>query len=457
MYDTIIIGAGMSGLAAGIRLAHFEQRVCILERHSTIGGLNSFYRLNGRNFDVGLHALTNYVPPGTKVGPLSRLLRALRIGWDQLPLCQQVGSAIAFPGVRLRFNNDFEFLLSEVHRAFPGEEDGLRRLAAALAPYEEYGQARHSGSARAVLESHVREPLLREMLLCPLAFYGSPREHDPNFDEFSILFRSIFLEGFARPQAGVRELLKLIVRKYKEVGGELRLRCGVRRLIVSGDCVQEVELDDGTRLAARRVLSSAGLRETFQLCEPQPKDLPAPGALSFVEALSVVDREPAELGLGESIVFFNDAPQFEYRRPQDLVDVRSGVICVPNNFQHEKRLADGMVRISCLANYDGWNALAGPDYGVAKDRWYARMVASAERFVPPFRQAVVARDMFTPLTIRRFTGHDQGAVYGCGQKRHDGTTHLRNLFVCGNDQGLVGIVGTLLSGITVATNHLLQR
>ena len=45
MYDTVIIGAGMSGLAAGIRLAHYDQRVCILERHTTIGGLNSFYRL----------------------------------------------------------------------------------------------------------------------------------------------------------------------------------------------------------------------------------------------------------------------------------------------------------------------------------------------------------------------------------------------------------------------------
>ena len=34
MYDTIIIGAGMSGLAAGIRLAYYEKRVCILERHT---------------------------------------------------------------------------------------------------------------------------------------------------------------------------------------------------------------------------------------------------------------------------------------------------------------------------------------------------------------------------------------------------------------------------------------
>ena len=53
-YDTIIMGAGMSGLAAGIRLAHFDQvRVCILSRHYTIGGLNSFYRMGGRDYDVG--------------------------------------------------------------------------------------------------------------------------------------------------------------------------------------------------------------------------------------------------------------------------------------------------------------------------------------------------------------------------------------------------------------------
>ena len=59
-YDTIIIGAGMSGLAAGIRLAHYDQKVCVLEKHWTIGGLNSFYRVNGRNYDVGLHAMTNF-------------------------------------------------------------------------------------------------------------------------------------------------------------------------------------------------------------------------------------------------------------------------------------------------------------------------------------------------------------------------------------------------------------
>ena len=96
MYDTLIIGAGMSGLAAGIRLAYYDQRVCILERHTTIGGLNSFYRLDGRNYDVGLHAVTNYAPKGTRRGPLARLLKQLRFQWDEFSLSPQIGSVIAF-------------------------------------------------------------------------------------------------------------------------------------------------------------------------------------------------------------------------------------------------------------------------------------------------------------------------------------------------------------------------
>jgi hypothetical protein len=64
--------------------------------------------------------------------------------------------------------------------------------------------------------------------------------------------------------------------------------------------------------------------------------------------------------------------------------------------------------------------------------------------------------MFTPTTVRHFTGHDHGAVYGAPQKRYDATTHLENVWLCGADQGYVGIVGTLTSGIHVA-NKLLRR
>ena len=115
-----------------------------------------------------------------------------------------------------------------------------------------------------------------------------------------------------------------------------------------------------------------------------------------------------------------------------------------------------MMRISALANYDRWAALDAETYRSEKRRWYDRMAESAVRFVPDFRHAVIESDMFTPLTIHRFTGHADGAVYGSAQKSRDGTTHLKNLYICGNDQGLVGIVGTIISGISIANQALVE-
>ena len=88
-YDTIIIGAGLSGLAAGIRLAMFDKKVCIVEKHVEIGGLNSFYVRKNRIFDVGLHAMTNYTPKGVRSSPLGKLLKQLRFSHDDFRLCQQ--------------------------------------------------------------------------------------------------------------------------------------------------------------------------------------------------------------------------------------------------------------------------------------------------------------------------------------------------------------------------------
>src|SRR5262245_534711 len=158
MYDTLIIGAGMSGLAAGIRLAYYEQNVCILERHTTIGGLNSFYRLNGRDYDVGLHAVTNFTPKGAKSGPLARLLKQLRFKWEDFALVPQIGSAIAFPGVTLNFSNDLALLKAEVAREFPREVDSFQRLLDKLVAYDDLNQDLFQLSARKILGETIREP-----------------------------------------------------------------------------------------------------------------------------------------------------------------------------------------------------------------------------------------------------------------------------------------------------------
>jgi phytoene dehydrogenase-like protein len=456
MYDTIIIGAGMSGLAAGIRLAYYDQRVCILERHTTIGGLNSFYRLGGRNYDVGLHAVTNFSPKGTKKGPLSRLLKQLRLSWDDFSLVPQIGSSIMFPDVTLRFSNDFNFFRSEIDRAFPAEKENFRRLVENISDYDDLDLERASVSARAVVGEIIKDPLLVEMLFCPLMYYGSARENDMDFAQFCIMFRSIFMEGFGRPVAGVRMILKQLVRKFRQLGGELRLRSGVQRMEVSGGEIKKVLLDDGVELEAHRVLSSAGWVETMRMCDDMSVSERPAGQLSFVESISVLNTAPKNVGYKDTIVFFNDSPQFHWQKPEDLVDVRSGVIASPNNFAYAEPLEENFLRITALANYDRWNALSEAEYRQAKLGWYDRLVSSACRFIPDFRHTVIDTDMFTPTTVRRYTGHENGAIYGSPDKQWDGTTHLKNLFICGTDQGFVGIIGAIISGIAMANRHLLK-
>lgn len=458
MYDTLIIGAGMSGLAAGIRLAMYDQRVCIVEKHWTIGGLNSFYRLRGRDYDVGLHALTNITPKGTKKGPLARLLRQLRFKWDDFQISPQIGSQVVFPGSQLAFDNDPGLLETEIAREFPEQIDNYRRFVAAIADYDDLGDEQAELSAREVVSSYLTEPKLVEMLFCPLMFYGSAREHDMDWGQFSIMFRSIFLEGLGRPHKGVRLILKNLVKKFRGVGGELKLRAGVKQIHTEDGRVVGVELEDGTQIEARRVLSSAGWCETMRLCDDgQPVTATRQaGRLSFCETISTLDVDPKQLDYDRTITFFNDSDEFDWTVPTVPCDVRSGVICSPNNFVYDEALDEGVMRITVLADHDYWKALPEEQYRREKDRWYDRIIESAVRFVPDYRSRVIETDMFTPNTIVRFTGHDNGAVYGAPDKQLDGTTHLENLFICGTDQGFVGIVGSIVSGIGMANMHCLR-
>lgn len=463
MYDTIIIGAGMSGLAAGIRLAHFDQRVCVLERHYTIGGLNSFYRLNGRDYDVGLHAMTNFTPKGMKKGPLARLLRQLRIRWDDFQLAEQLGSEIRFPQVSLQFGNDAELLRAEIAEHFPMHVDGYDKLVSQLLDYDDLDgdDPNFMRSAREVVAECISEPLLVEMLLCPLMWYGNARENDMDFGQFCIMFRACYLEGFARPFKGVRLILKNLVRKFRGLGGELKLRSGVARIKTENGRAVGVVLDDGTELESRRILSSAGAVETMRMCDDITEvEVAKAGQLSFIESISVLDKQPHEIGFDKTILFYNDSEHFHWERPDDsLCDVRTGVVCSPNNYSYspdEGNLPDGIVRITTLANHDRWCALSDLQYRAEKVAQHDAAVRSAVRYMPDFRRHVIDSDVFTPKTIRRFTWHDNGAVYGAPEKQWDGTTHLENVYLCGTDQGFVGIVGAIVSGIGIANRYCLQ-
>ncbi|MDQ5981058.1 MAG: hypothetical protein QG602_4036 [Verrucomicrobiota bacterium] len=466
-YDVAIIGAGMSGLAAGIRLAHFGKKVCIFERHNAPGGLNSFYSIAGRKFDVGLHAMTNYVPPGVKGTPLVKLLRQLRIDRDEFALCPQKRSRVAFRDCDLKFTNDFTVLDAEVTTKFPAQADGWRSLVQLVKTYDDVALDAKPVSAREVVGRHLTDPLLTDMIFCPVMYYGSAQERDMEFGQFVIMFKALFLEGFARPLDGVRVIIRVLLEKYRQAGGERRMKCGVKKIIEREGRAAALQLDDGSEITANHVISSIGYPETMRACEPaHTMEADANlGALSFCETISVFKQAPATWGWGDdTIIFFNDSERFDYSRATELVDPRSGVICFPNNFDYAGtgELPEGLFRVTCLANHDRWSALAEPDYRAAKGNWLGEMQRSARRFLPAVDDAVLSAnlattDMFTPRTVRKFTGHLNGAIYGAPRKVKDGRTHLSNLYLCGTDQGFLGIIGAMLSGISMANYHILQK
>lgn len=456
-YDNIIIGAGLSGLAAGIRLARYGGKTLILERHDRVGGLNSYYRAGGYYMDVGLHAMTNYNLRGPSSAPLLKLARQLKIRLADFGLVPQGHSKIVFPGVTLSFTNEFAHFQEEVARAFPAQKDNFARLAKLVGEYDELNlNARHA-SGRETVASIITDPSLVEMIMCPLLFYGGSREGDMDFGQFVVMFKSLFFEGFARPAGGMKTVLDLLVEAYAKEGGDMRLDTGVRRIVAGDAGVKAVVTDMDEVIECARVFSSAGLWETVALCpQARPAEVQSgPGRLSFMEAVYILDRPARELGEDGSIIFFNNAPAFSYKKPDEPLDLRSGVICFPGNFGKNGVEGPPMARLTSIADYEYWMGIDDPrEYLRSKMEWSAKALKAVGSVTPDFSGNVVFRDVFTPKTIKRYTGHINGAVYGAPEKAKRGDTPVAGLSVIGTDQGFLGIVGAMLSGITVANLHL---
>jgi phytoene dehydrogenase-like protein len=448
----------MSGLTAGIRLAHFGKRVAILERHDRVGGLNSYYTMNGRDLDVGLHAITNFESkPGTTQA-MRKILRQLRIKSEEIDLHPQKKSLITFPSASIEFSNEFGFMEQQVAEKFPGQADNFQKLVEKVKTTDLLSLNGSAENARAVLSSIISEPLLIEMLLTPLMFYGNSREDDMEFRQFAILFSSIFMEGIGRPKNGIRPLLDILVNRFTESGGELLLESGVKEIRTDNGKAVAVILLDGRELECDNVVSTAGRLETVALCPdtapagPEPE----PGKISIMESLNILNGPVSELGAEHSLIFYNKRDELTFRSPADPVDLSSGVICIPDNFDYPEKSDTRVIRITNLANCRYWLSINPMENIRAKKVWHAKALDAIAEYRTDVREKVAFFDIFTPRTIERYTGHLNGAVYGAPDKVWSGKTPVPNIYLCGTDQGFLGIIGSMLSGITVANSYLLK-
>lgn len=457
----LVIGGGLSGIAAAIRIARFSPQVQILEQHNRLGGLNSYYYRNKILLETGLHAITNYAEPRDKKAPLNRLLRQLKLRRKDITLRQQLESRVEFSGHEfLRFSNEFELLNSQIHTKFPKSHDSFNRLLRFIDEFDPFQPAPFR-SAKTYLTELLGDSLLVDMLLCPLMFYGSSYENDMDLSQFAIMFRAIYIEGMFRPEGTIKDFLALLTNHYASLGGTIRTNTRVKKIIQTGGIVSGVELESGEHIECDHLLSTIGHDETLALLEEgKLSDSSGPTRLGFIETIYEVDNSnETSLPKDTTIIFYNKGNNFNYASPSSYVDHSSGVICFPGNFSGISAKENREVRFTHLANYGLWKELSGD-----RESYLAQKRSSAtiskdyfESIFGSFSKNIILEDTFTPVTIERYTSKRLGAIYGNPVKVKDGNIGYHNLFLAGTDQGFLGIVGSMLSGVSIVNQHILPK
>jgi len=476
-YDLVIIGAGMSGLAAGIRAKMIGlERVAIIEKHFIPGGLNSYYSRGKYQFDVGLHALTNFAKLGDRGKPLLKICKQLRIPYNSFKLSEQNYSQIQFGNNILKFNNNLTKLRDEVALFFPNEINNFNKLIDFLSHFNETDLNSDYKSARVELSTFFKDSNLIELLLWPLLIYGSAVEEDMEFSQFAIMFKAIYLEGFARPVGGVKVIIDLLQQRYLDLGGELEFKTGCIS-IKTDDALALLEMTlqhqkEVKIVNAKKIFSSAGIKETEDLLKTSdtPKGQYRQGKMGFTESIFIFDEESLRNVLDSNVeVDSNGLPQSwptitfwsadsspAYKRPEKLFDERSAVICIPNRYQ-DCEYKPVIMRVTHAANFHLWQELKKKDakeYRLAKNKLIENDLQLLKKFLNCSLPTPVLTDAFTPTTVLRYTGHSEGCVYGSPDKIKNGQTSTPGVFIIGTDQGFLGVVGAMLSGISMANLHL---
>ena len=188
------------------------------------------------------------------------------------------------------------------------------------------------------------------------------------------------------------------------------------------------------------------------------------GRMTFMESIHVVKTaEMPEIKNDRTCIFYNYNHSFDYCRPETLINPGLGVINFPSNFQGLEVEDQMQIRITHPANYELWKDLdrgaAGEgrsaQYKEAKQECVRQSLALVRKIVGNFHENVVYQNTFTPLTVEHYSGKAKGALYGSPLKIKDGRTDYENLFIAGTDQGYLGIVGSMLSGVSMVNRHVL--
>ena len=274
MKHAVVVGSGLGGLAAAVRLRAKGYDVRVLEALDQPGGRARVFRQDGFTFDAGPTVIT---APYLIAELFERLGRDPRDYYRLLPV--DPFYRILFPdGSTFDYVGDEERLLAEVARLSPRDVDGYRRLAAAAERIFEIGyrqladrpftrlsdmlrvlpdmvRLRSYRTVHGLVASYIKDERLRQSFTFePLLVGGNP------FRTTSIYLLIHWLErkwGVHFVRGGTTALVAALVRLLEEFEVPVELGRPAGRIEVHAGRVRGVRTEDGELLPADVVVANA--------------------------------------------------------------------------------------------------------------------------------------------------------------------------------------------------------
>ncbi|WP_437283852.1 FAD-dependent oxidoreductase [Sorangium sp. So ce406] len=262
----VVIGSGVGGAAAALLLARAGIPTVLVEKERRLGGSAAAYERDGFRVDTDTHMLCR-----GEDGPLGDVLR--RVGQGDAITFRQSSepAALCLAGAgRVVVQAELRRLAGSARELARGLEltaleaaRAARLLAHATAMRDVDLAACDEITAEAYaarfLPRAAAAARLGGLLALPLLLPGA----EASAGEALLAWRRLARAGQQRyPEGGAARVPDVFCRLARELGAAVLTGAAVRRVVVRDRRVRGVELEDGTALPARIVVSTAGLLPT---------------------------------------------------------------------------------------------------------------------------------------------------------------------------------------------------